>query len=124
MNTPDIKVITHFNTRIASLEGPPGSINSVPQIKALLKDIQTAHQCDCVLLRRALIDERQFDLRSGFVKELSQLFTQLDMRLAMVGEFNLLERVALKAFAQQNGLTKTVFITKTEQDALRWLRSV
>lgn len=124
MSTPDIKVITHFNTRIASLEGPPGSINSVDQIKELMQKVKTAHQSVKVLLRREMIDEGKFDLRSGFAKELSQLFTQLGMRLALVGGFSLVERVALKAFAQQNGLTKTVFITKTEQDALRWLRSV
>ncbi|HHT07614.1 MAG: DUF4180 domain-containing protein [Christensenellales bacterium] len=121
MSAPVIKIEA---PGIARLEGEAGSINSVDQIKELMREVKTAHQSVKVLLRREMIDEGKFDLRSGFVKELSQLFTQLDMRLAMVGEFNLLERVALKAYAQQTGLGKTVYITKTEQDALRWLRSV
>lgn len=119
-----VPVIIIDSPGIARFEGEAGSINSVDQIKALMQEVNTTHQSAKVLLRREMIDEGKFDLRSGFVKELSQLFTRLDMRLALVGEFNLLERAALKAYARQTGLGKTVYITKTEQDALRWLRSV
>lgn len=117
----DIKILTHQGAQIAEVTGAPHSLKGMQMVLDLIGDLAFNHKVSRVLIDRSLIDESFFDLKSGFAGELAQKFTNYRMKLAVVGDFNLLLSLAMKAYIRESNLGQTAFFTKDREKALAWL---
>ena len=118
----DIQYLESDGVTFAEVTGEKKSIRDMASIMDLIGDIAFNHHCDRVLVEREMIDESFFDLKSGFAGELTQKITNYRMKLAVVGEFNLLESLALKAYLYESNLGKTVRFTPDRDAAIAWLK--
>lgn len=116
----NIIIIHHGSVNIAEIEGQDKEIKSQEAISGMM-DEAAAQGVDLLLARRALIDESFFDLKSGFASKLTRELVEKNLKLAVVGEFNFLESIALKAYIKDKKLGEFVRICKNKQDALDWL---
>ncbi len=116
-----IELLTVNGTEIAEVKGEPGSLKGPQNVHDLIGEIAFAHHVTRVLADRDLVDTSFFDLRTGFAGELAQKFTNYRMKLAIVGDFNFIESLALKAYIHESNLGNTVRFLKDRQKALDWL---
>lgn len=93
----NINIIEHEGARIAEITGDKGEIKGMAAIMDLIGDIAFNHRVNKILADRELIDESFFDLRSGFLGELTQKFTNYKLKLAITGDFSFIESLAMKA---------------------------
>ncbi len=115
-----LSVLEEKGRRIAEIIGSDKEIRSVETITELMEEarqLQVSH----LLANRALIDESFFDLKSGFAGRLAARLSEYGQKLAVVGEFNFLESLALKAYIQEKKLKGQVYFDKSRERALNWL---
>ena len=116
----NIAIIHHGSAKIAEIEGQDKEIKSTEDITALM-DQAVSQQADKLLARRKLIDESFFDLKSGFAGKLTDRLKEKKLKLAVVGEFNFIENIALKAYIKDKKLGDMVMISRNREEALDWL---
>lgn len=117
----NIEIITHQGVQVAEVTGEPKSLKGTEAVHDLIGEIAFNHRVPRVLASRELVDESFFDLRSGFAGELAQKIANHRMKLAVVGDFNFVESLALKAFIYESNLGNTVRFLKDREKALDWL---
>lgn len=117
----NIEILRFQDQNIAEITGEQGEIKGMDAIMDLIGDIAFNHRVDKILADRTLIDESFFDLRSGFLGELTQKFTNYRLKLAITGDFSFIESLAMKAYIAESRLGKTVRFAKSREDGLRWL---
>jgi len=117
----DIQILTHQGAQIAEVTGEPHSLKGMQMVLDLIGDLAFNHKVSRVLIDRSLIDESFFDLKSGFAGELAQKFTNYQMKLAVTGNFKLVESLAMKAYIHESNLGNTVHFTRDREKALAWL---
>lgn len=116
-----IDLLEQDGARIAEVRGEDKAIKGMPDVLDLIGEIAFNRGISRVLLRRELIDESFFDLKSGFAGELAQKFTTYRLKLAVVGDFSWVTSLALKAYIRESNLKDTVFFTPRREAALNWL---
>lgn len=115
-----LSLLAHGGCQIAEITGEDRAITSIKMIAGLM-DEAVSLQADRLLANRGLIDESFFDVKSGFADQLVQKLKATNLRLAVTGEFNWVETLALKAYIKKHGIEKQVFFAKAREAALDWL---
>lgn len=115
-----LSILAHGGCQIAEITGEDRAITSIKMIASLMDEAAALH-VNRLLANRGLIDESFFDLKSGFADKLVQQLKAKNLRLAVTGEFNWVETLALKAYIKKRGIDKQVFFAKAREDALDWL---
>ncbi len=116
-----VRIIQQNGIDIAELTGGKGSVQGPQAVHDIIEEVAFNHRLGRVLADRALIDEKFFDLKSGFAGELAQKFTNYRMRMAVYGSFKFIENLALKAFIYESNLGRTVRFFPDRESALDWL---
>lgn len=116
-----IDILQVQGVQVAEVTGLPHSLKGMEMVLDLIGDLAFNHKVTRVLMDRSLIDESFFDLKSGFAGELSQKFTNYRMKLAVTGNFKLIESLAMKAYIRESNLGQTVHFTRDRERALEWL---
>lgn len=106
---------------IAAVEGDEGSIRSKEEIAELLDLVKQQLNTPRLLVHRKLIQESMFDLKSGFLGELTEKIQQHQIKLAVVGQFNVGESLVLKAYLFNSRLNHLACFFKNERQAIEWL---
>lgn len=117
----EIVIFENKGMQIAEVLGNPNSLKGVQAVHDLIGELAFNHKVTRVLADRKLVDESFFDLRSGFAGELAQKFTNYRMKLAVLGDFNWIESLAMKAFIHESNLGNTLRFIKDRNRALDWL---
>ncbi|NLX83172.1 MAG: DUF4180 domain-containing protein [Clostridiales bacterium] len=117
----EIRFLDVKGVRVAEVLGEPHSLKGMDMVKDLIGSLVFEHKVSRLLIHRDFIDESFFDLKTGFAGELAQAFTNYRLKLAVVGDFNLLASLALKACIRESNLGQTAYFTKDRQNALAWL---
>lgn len=121
MSGLDVQVVDIEGVQIAEMLGQPGALNSLEGVHELIGEVAFNLRVNRVLAYLELIDARFFDLKTGFLGELTQKFTNYRLQLAIVGSLGLIESLALKAYLHESKLSKTVRYFKDRQAAIAWL---
>lgn len=74
-----------------------------------------------IIIHQENIDERFFDLRTGFAGGMLQKAVNYRLRLAIVGDFSIYESKSLKAFIFESNRSNTIVFVNTVEEALKRL---
>ncbi|RJE87501.1 DUF4180 domain-containing protein [Paenibacillus sp. 1011MAR3C5] len=108
------------DSKVAILSGDGVVIVSVQDA---LDAIMNAHYLDCakVLIRKELIHEDFFELKTGLAGEILQKCTNYRTKLAIVGDFSGYNSKSLKDFIYECNHGQNFFFKATEKEGLEAL---
>ena len=118
----DLRLLEGSEEGIAEVTGGAKSIKSMDAVMDLIGKVAFEHRLQKILLKREQIDESFFDLKSGFAGELAQKLSNYQLKMAVVGDFNFIESLALKAYIHESNLGRTAYFTKSRAAAVAWLQ--
>jgi len=77
--------------------------------------------CDKMIIKKELMPEGFFSLKTGLAGEILQKFTNYRMKLAIVGDFENIKSKSLSDFIYESNKGSQVFFKKTMDEALEVL---
>ncbi len=77
--------------------------------------------CDMMTIRKELLPDGFFSLKTGLAGEILQKFSNYSMRLAIVGDFSNIGSKSLADFIYECNKGKQVFFKNTEEEAIEVL---
>ncbi|MDL2253890.1 DUF4180 domain-containing protein, partial [Ruminococcaceae bacterium OttesenSCG-928-I18] len=106
---------------IASIEGSGVLVASSQDMLELIAAAYYQHGCHCLILHKANMDERFFDLKNGLLGEALQKVINYGARLAIVGSFTSYSSNALKDFIYESNRGDRIFFLPDEETAIKTL---
>lgn len=102
--------------------------------EAVISDVQSALDmiatvsyetgCNRIMLEKALLDERFFDLKTRLAGEILQKFVNYHVKAAIVGDFSGYTSKSLRDFIYECNHGTDVFFLPTEQEAIAKLSTL
>jgi hypothetical protein len=111
-------------SKIAIIESLDIEISDVQGALDLMASIRYTDDCDKIMFNKSNITEDFFDLRTGLAGEILQKYTNYQVKIAIVGDFDGYNSKSLKDFIYECNKGKQVFFFKDKQAALDALHSV
>lgn len=74
--------------------------------------------CGKMIIRKETLPESFFSLKTGLAGEILQKFSNYNMKLAIVGDFENINSKSLRDFIYESNKGNQVFFVETEQEAL------
>jgi len=110
-------------SKVAILSGDGVVIETVQDA---LDALMNAHYLDCakLLIRKELINEDFFELKTGLAGEILQKCTNYRTKLAIVGDFSGYNSKSLNDFIYECNHGNSFFFKATEDEALQTLHGV
>jgi hypothetical protein len=90
-------------------------------VQTMLDLMASAHynsECVGIVLYKESLDERFFDLKTGFAGEILQKFANYNFKMAVVGDYSHYTSKSLKDFIFESNKGKLVFFKKNLEEAL------
>ncbi|MFZ5975920.1 MAG: DUF4180 domain-containing protein [Bacillota bacterium] len=112
------------NSKVAIVHSNEMVITDVQDALDLMATVRHVHECAKIVLAKQNICEDFFDLKTGVAGEILQKFTNYQVKLAIVGDFEGYTSKALKDFIFESNNGSQVFFLPDEQTALEKLHSV
>ncbi|REK71159.1 DUF4180 domain-containing protein [Paenibacillus paeoniae] len=111
------------HSKVAILSGDGVVIGDVQDA---LDAIMNAHYLDCdkLMIRKELIHEDFFELKTGLAGEILQKCTNYRTKLAVVGDFSGYNSKSLNDFIYECNHGQNFFFKATEEEALKALHGV
>lgn len=111
-------------SKVAVVVSPDILISDSQSALDLMATIRYNQGCDKVIVKKANVEERFFDLKTGLAGEVMQKFTNYHFRFAIVGDFDGYTSKALRDLIYESNKGKHILFLKTEQEALDALHGV
>lgn len=108
------------NTRIAELLAPGVLIRKPDEGLDLLGNLYY-QQYDSIIIHEKNLNPAFFDLSTGMAGELLQKFSNLNMKLAIVGDFNKYKSPSLRDFINESNKAGKISFVGTTAEALNKL---
>jgi len=119
----NIRVDQVGGSRVAIVDSPDVVIEDVQQALDLMATVQYNEGCDKIVIGKANVAERFFDLSTRLAGDILQKFTNYRVKLAIVGDFDGYASKSLKDFIYECNQGKQFFFVKDERAALDALHS-
>lgn len=104
-----------------------GGAAEIDDVQAALDLIATAWYetgSDRIVLEKALLSERFFDLKTRLAGEIAQKFINYGVKLAIVGDFSGYDSRSLRDFIYESNHGSDLFFLPTEQQAIEKLSAI
>ncbi len=118
-----ISIDEQGNSKVAVIDSPDIVIGDVQGALDLMASIRYSYGCDKILIDKSNIIEDFFELRTRLAGEILQKYTNYNIKLAIVGDFDVYDSKSLKDFIYESNQGKRVFFLKDQQAALKALHS-
>jgi hypothetical protein len=99
------------------------TISSVTYALDLIGEV-FSNNCERVILKKESLPDDFFSLKTGFAGEMLQKFSNYNIKLAIVGDFDNVKSKSLSAFIYECNRGKQVFFKKACEDAEQTLKNV
>lgn len=90
----------------------------------LMATVSYLHACNKILLHQSNLAEEFFDLKTRLAGEILQKYTNYQVKLAVVGDFDRYDSKSLKDFIRESNNGKQAFFLPDQQAALQALHSL
>ncbi|MGE5380904.1 MAG: DUF4180 domain-containing protein [Methylocystaceae bacterium] len=92
-------------------------------IQDVLDFMADAHYsgCTAMVLDKGCLDDKFFDLKTGFAGEVLQKFSNYDMKIAIIGDFSSYPSQSLQDFIYECNKGNRVYFKATVEDGLKAL---
>lgn len=111
------KFHTINNITIAELTDKNFVINEVQDALDLMADV-SYNGCNRLVVYENNLNSDFFDLSTGFAGEILQKFSNYNLKLAVIGDFSLIESKSLRAFISESNRGNMIFFAEDLQSAL------
>jgi len=111
-------------SKVAIVESSEIEISDVQEALDLMASINYTDGCDKIMINKTNITEEFFDLRTKLAGEILQKFTNYNVTIAIVGDFEGYDSKSLKDFIYECNKGKRVFFLKDKEAALHALHSI
>lgn len=105
------------NSTVALISSEGIVINNVNDALDLMANVRY-QECDKMILRKEQITDDFFELKTGLAGEILQKYTNYQMRVAIVGEFNGYNSKSLNDFIYECNQGNKILFKSTEDEAL------
>lgn len=120
----EIEIDQKGNSKVAIIESTEIVISDVQGALDLMATVNYTDGCHKLLIHKANITEEFFDLKTKLAGEILQKYTNYQVKIAIVGDFDGYESKSLKDFIYECNKGKQVFFLKDKQAALDALHNV
>jgi len=120
----DVRISEKENSKVAIIESADVLINNTQDALDLMATIRHFHECDKMVISEGAITKDFFDLKTGVAGEILQKYTNYNMKMAIVGDFEIYNSKSLKDFIYESNKGNQVFFLREEEAAIDKLHSV
>ncbi|MBP3966940.1 DUF4180 domain-containing protein [Paenibacillus lignilyticus] len=120
----NITVHQQGNSKVAIIESSDILIEDVQSALDLMATVRYNEDCDKILVSKSNVTEAFFDLKTRIAGDILQKFTNYQLKLAIVGDYEGYDSKSLKDFIYESNHGKQVFFLKDQQAALDALHGV
>jgi len=111
-------------SKVAIVESSEIEINDVQGALDLMASVMYTDGCDKIMIYKSNITEEFFDLSTRLAGEILQKYTNYNVKIAIVGDFDGYVSKSLKDFIYECNKGERVFFLKDKQAALHALHSI
>lgn len=104
--------------QVAVLEAGEPLITNVQSALDLMATVRYETGCDRLLVRKELVAEPFFDLKTRIAGDILQKFINYRFKFAIVGDFSGYESKSLRDFIRESNNGKDAFFVPSEEEAL------
>ncbi|MBE1443760.1 DUF4180 domain-containing protein [Paenibacillus sp. OAS669] len=112
------------DSKVAVIESSDIVIGDVQDALDLMATVNYTEECHKILLNKANITEDFFELRTKLAGEILQKYTNYQVKLAVVGDFEGYNSKSLRDFIYECNHGKQFFFVKDNEAGLEALHSV
>lgn len=112
------------SSKIALIESNDILIKNMHDALDLMATVGHVYGCSKMIVDKSAIIEEFFDLKTKLAGEILQKYTNYNMKIAIVGDFDNYKSKSLKDFIYESNKGNQVFFLTTIQDAIEKLHSV
>ena len=117
----NVRIDKKGNSKVAVIESPDILINNTQDALDLMATIRHMYDCDKMVVNKSSVIESFFDLKTGIAGEILQKYTNYNMKIAMVGDFESYTSKSLKDFIYESNKGSQVFFLGDEKEAIERL---
>lgn len=111
-------------SKIAVIDSDEIIINNTQEALDLMATIDYIYGCHKMIVEKSAIIEEFFDLKTKLAGEILQKYTNYNMKIAIIGNFDNYKSKSLKDFIYESNKGTQVFFLPTKQVAIEKLHSV
>ena len=120
----NVRMSEKGNSKIAIIENTDVVINNTQDALDFMATINYQYDCQKIIIPKSLIVESFFDLKTGIAGEILQKFTNYNMKIAIIGNFEAYTSKSLKDFIYESNKENQVFFLPDEKMAIDRLHGV
>ena len=120
----NIRISEKDRSKVAIIKSSDVLINNVHDALDLMATISHMYDCNKMVVSKTSITESFFDLKTGLAGEILQKYTNYNMKIAIVGNFEMYNSKSLKDFIFESNKGRQVFFLPEEETAIDRLHNV
>lgn len=117
----NITVDAKGESQVAVVESDDILIGEVQEALDLMAAVRYTTGCDKMVIHKKNITEDFFDLKTRLAGDILQKYTNYQMKIAIVGDFDVYESKSLRDFIYECNQGRSIFFLKDKQAALEAL---
>jgi len=120
----NVQISEKESSKVAIIESADILINNTQDALDLMATIDHLYGCNKMVISKSSITESFFDLKTGIAGDILQKYTNYNMKIAIVGNFENYNSKSLKDFIFESNKGSQVFFLPDEKEAIDRLHSV
>jgi len=120
----NVQISEKESSKVAVIESADILINNTQDALDLMATINHLYGCNKMVINKSSITEGFFDLKTGIAGDILQKYTNYNMKIAIVGNFENYNSKSLKDFIFESNKGSQVFFLSEEKEAIDRLHSV
>ena len=114
----DVRVSEKGNSKVAVINSSDILIGNTQDALDLMATVRHMYDCDKMVVSKSAVTESFFDLKTGVAGEILQKYTNYNMKIAMVGDYESYTSKSLKDFIYESNKGSQVFFLDDEEEAI------
>ncbi|NOV02678.1 DUF4180 domain-containing protein [Paenibacillus planticolens] len=119
----NISVDIKNNSKVAIVESNDILISDVQGALDLMASVRYTEECHKIVINKSNITEDFFELKTRLAGEILQKFTNYQVKVAIVGDFDVYDSKSLRDFIYECNQGKSIFFLKERGAAIEALHN-
>jgi hypothetical protein len=114
----NVQISEKGSSKVAVIDSQEILINNTQDALDLMATIRHMYDCDKMVVGKTALTESFFDLKTGVAGEILQKYTNYNMKIAIVGNFESYTSKSLMDFIYESNKGSQVFFLADEKEAI------
>ena len=114
----NVQINEKGSSKVAVIDSQEVLIDNTQDALDLMATIRHMYDCDKMVISKSAITESFFDLKTGIAGEILQKYTNYNMKIAVVGNYEIYTSKSLKDFIYESNKGRQVFFLADEKEAI------